>query len=620
MSKNRLDFQAQLSRHSHDVSAGYSSSLTTGPIVPQYYHVLQPGDTLYFDVHMFTRMQDVVTAFLGEVDVHLDAFFVPLQMLYTPFGQIYSQTDDFISSKFDLTGVSAERLQDFPVIPLDGTIASRSMSAELTAYVPSECWGKACFRLLDALGCNPLGVCSAASRQASSYEGAAIDDSYCHNPNISPWLFAAYQAIYQKFFRNDEVERLKVYTYNFDKAFGSQVISSNAASFITLRYCQRPQDYFTRVRVSPIASAVNSIYNNNDWSSDGGSLNNMLSKVNSFLTSSPASFRFSGFGLPSGDSGNNKAFNAVSSFGSIDNYADDYLSTLNAANIRALFAVDKFSRIYGRADKTYDDQILAHFGIQIPHDVKHDATRIKSWRFGIGSEPIYGTNNNTYLDVSGNETNSSVIGQVGGQAQGTFNSQQEKFTAPVHGVFMIVAYALTKPRYCNTFDKLNMLTDRLSFPIPEFDKLGAQPLYKFEVTPYFLQASMLDQFLGWQNRYAQFKEKYNRISYTFAAQSTRYDDQSVNVYAPWLLSRPVFSGLDNAVDMLDDESHFPSYELFQENVNALNIILRRSYTNRFATDYFSQPHLILQSDPLITEFMCNAKLVSWMSETGEPDL
>lgn len=128
MSKNRLDFQAQLSRHSHDVSAGYSSSLTTGPIVPQYYHVLQPGDTLYFDVHMFTRMQDVVTAFLGEVDVHLDAFFVPLQMLYTPFGQIYSQTDDFISSKFDLTGVSAERLQDFPVIPLDGTIASRSMS------------------------------------------------------------------------------------------------------------------------------------------------------------------------------------------------------------------------------------------------------------------------------------------------------------------------------------------------------------------------------------------------------------------------------------------------------------------------------------------------------------
>ena len=138
MSKNRLDFRAQLSRHTHDVSAGYSSSLTTGPIVPQYYHVLNPGDTLYFDVHMFTRMQDVVTAFLGEVDVHLDAFFVPLQMLYTPFGQIYSQTDDFISSKFDLTDISSDRLQDFPVIPLDHAIASRSMSAQLTTYVPSE--------------------------------------------------------------------------------------------------------------------------------------------------------------------------------------------------------------------------------------------------------------------------------------------------------------------------------------------------------------------------------------------------------------------------------------------------------------------------------------------------
>ena len=535
MSKNRLDFRAQLSRHTHDVSAGYSSSLTTGPIVPQYYHVLNPGDTLYFDVHMFTRMQDVVTAFLGEVDVHLDAFFVPLQMLYTPFGQVYSQTDDFISSKFDLTDISSDRLQNFPVIPLDGAIASRSMSAELTTYVPSECWGKSCFRLLDALGCNPLGVCSSASRQASSYEGAAIDDVYCHNPNISPWLFAAYQAIYQKFFRNDEVERLKVSTYNFDNAFGTQFVS-NAKSFITLRYCQRPQDYFTSVRVSPIASAVNSIYNNNDWSSDGGSLNNLLNKVDSFLGSSCIEPKFGKFDSNTGTPAD-KAFLAVSGYMDAVEASVRSSYSLNTANIRALFAVDKFSRIYGRADKTYDDQILAHFGIQIPHDVKHDATRIKSWRFGIGSEPIYGTAN-VISQVAGDDTRVSSLGQVGGQAQGTFNSQQEKFTAPVHGVFMIVAYAVTKPRYCNTFDKLNLLTDRLSFPIAEFDKLGAQPLYKFEVTPYFLQTSKRDQFLGWQNRYAQFKEKYNRISYTFATPSIRYDEDSINVYSPWLLSRP----------------------------------------------------------------------------------
>ena len=101
MSKNRLDFQAQLSRHSHDISGGYSSTLTTGPIVPQYFHILGPGDTIYFDTHMLVRMQDVITAFLGEIDFHIDAWFVPLQMMYTPFGQIYAQTDDFISSNFD---------------------------------------------------------------------------------------------------------------------------------------------------------------------------------------------------------------------------------------------------------------------------------------------------------------------------------------------------------------------------------------------------------------------------------------------------------------------------------------------------------------------------------------
>ena len=98
--KNRLDFQAHLSRHPHDITAGYTSTLVPGPIVPQYFHVLNPGDTIYYTPYMFARLRDMVTAFLGEVDIHLDSFFVPLQMLYLPFGQVYALTDDVVSSSF----------------------------------------------------------------------------------------------------------------------------------------------------------------------------------------------------------------------------------------------------------------------------------------------------------------------------------------------------------------------------------------------------------------------------------------------------------------------------------------------------------------------------------------
>lgn len=74
MAKNRLDYQAQLSRHSHNISAGYTASITTGPIVPQYFHILGPGDTIYYQNRLFARLQDVVTAFLGEIDIHVDSF------------------------------------------------------------------------------------------------------------------------------------------------------------------------------------------------------------------------------------------------------------------------------------------------------------------------------------------------------------------------------------------------------------------------------------------------------------------------------------------------------------------------------------------------------------------
>ena len=98
MAQNRLDYQAQLSRHPHPTSGGYAASLCTGAIVPQYFDILMPGDSVYYRTHMFARLQDLVTAFLGEIDLHLDYFFVPLQMLYTPSGQILTQTNDFLSS------------------------------------------------------------------------------------------------------------------------------------------------------------------------------------------------------------------------------------------------------------------------------------------------------------------------------------------------------------------------------------------------------------------------------------------------------------------------------------------------------------------------------------------
>ena len=623
--KNRLDFQAQLSRHSHDVSAGYTSSITTGMIIPQYFDILNPGDSIYYRTHLFSRLQDVVTAFLGEIDIHVDYFFVPLQMLYTPFGQIFAQTDDYLSSVYSSALTSKDT---FPLIQLDHT-ADISQAYSNDGVPEMECFGKKLMRMLNAFDMNPYEVIHSdfAGAMATPYTKVSTDqsDTLCYNPPIAPWIPCAYQAIYQKFFRNDELEKLSVHQYNLDQYYATTTpVAYN--NFFDLNWAQRPADYFTTIRVSPIASAVNRLGSTGQFPSNGGTTDLLISKVNEFL--SPSGYSL---GFQNADNqimiDNPSAFR-TDSVTSLSPKSGSYLGGyLNTANIRALFAVDKFSRIYGRADKTYDDQILAHFGIKIPHDVKHDITHLKHYRAVLQADPIYGTANtqNMGTDITSSTAQFiGTIGQVGGQGQVTMDTDQEKFTAPVHGVFMAVAYVLTKPRYTETFSKLHLLTERLAFPIPEYDKLGAEPVYRFEGSRYFLQPT--DAYghnfraarCGWQNRYERFKRRYNRASiiYEDPTQGWSPADGVSNIYAPYVIShQPYFLDIDAVAS-----STFVNAIKFFENPHALDSIMVRPYTSGWSNSYFASPWTAFQSDPILTEFMCFAKKVSWMSETGEPDL
>lgn len=622
MAQNRLDYQAQLSRHPHNVEGGYAASLCTGAIVPQYFDVLQPGDSVYYRTHMFARLQDLVTAFLGEVDIHLDYFFVPLQMLYTPCGQIFTQTNDFLSS------IYADSLQgkdSFPLIKPDLESIQGTQSSSLYGTICPEDTFHETIRLFDALDANPL--CVFDNDYYDEYQvpqdPTNVDFSLCNMPAGTYWAFLAYQAIYQKYYRNDELERLNVSAYNVDSLY-NQTHFNFGTDWFKLRYHQRVGDFFTTMRPSPIMSSVNSITGdvNNQFPINGGNTDELLSAVNTFLGSSSAFLEYP-FQNRSEDLGDSASTNFLNG-GVNQSYTGDF-SSLNANNIRALFAVDKYTRIYGRADKTYDDQILAHFGIHIPHDVKHDLTHLKHYRAVLQADPIYGTAN----VANGDDTQFlSTIGQVGGQGQVTLDTQEEKFTAPVHGIFMCVAYALTKPRYIDTFSPLHLISNRLDLPIAEYDKLGAQPMYRYMYNRYYLQDgteggsqnSYMSSFSGWINRYQQYKRKYNRVSLLYATPENGHlpADAQTNVYAPYVLSRNVFG--KSGSEISSALSNWMDSRQFFEHPNALDSIMVRHYDGMMHVEYWKHPHLALQSDPILTDFMCYCKKVSWMSETGEPDL
>lgn len=635
MAKNNLQqHNNRLKRYSHNISAGYSNSLVTGPIVPQYYHVLSSGDSIYFDFKSFARLRDVVTAFFGEIEIEADAFFVPMQMLYTPFGQLFALTQDFVSSSAMPSNTSGK----YPIFNIDKSCESIDPTQRDFFY--SECNGKSAMRLFDSLGLNPLtAIRQAIDTSPMESDNSFVMGTYSHSPNISPWLICAYHAIYQRYFRNDAIESIDVTQYNVDR-FSQIQVNEFSEDMLLCHHCQRLSDYFTDAKVSPIGSIVGTLDSSFDvplgyGDSEGSSDSDYLAKFSSFLTgslnASSTSFRLNSYSQLSGDVGGELASEFSSAGSDIE-----FLPT--AQGIRTLFAVDKFLRVYARAGKTYDDQILAHFGVKIPHDVKHDITHIAHGKGSITTEPIYSTS----------QTESANIGQVGGQGTGMLSMGKHKFKAPVHGVFMIVAYARVKPRYYGTFDKLNLLTERLSFPIPEFADLGLQPMYGFEGSSIFfshegtsvetnnqsLRQYRLDKRVGWQERYQQFKRKYNRVSIAFMDAeyfftSDSFVSRSVNAYAPWFISRAAWPniGFRATLDDTGDDRNFnindavaTSMQSLFEPVTSLDVVMSLPFAGNWHDDWSVNPWLTFQTDPIILESYCDAKLVSWLHKTGDASL
>ena len=458
MSKNRLDFTANLGRHSHDVSQGFTSSLTTGAIVPQYFDILQPGEKIFYKTHMFCRFKDIPRPFLGEVSLHLDYFFVPATMLYTLFGQVFAQTDDVISDFY--LDISHENIDQFPVADINEFFRNNyeHMSTTASPYTDADSLIHGAFRLLDSCGYNPCSV------ESSYYEAATtpVGDKLPHANFVGfPFALAAYQAIYQKYFRNEEIEHFDVNGFNFDSCSLTATKALNNTQIqklLTLRFSGRPNDYFTNVRFSPIATSINALANNSANAIDGGQTSNfqsLISKVSNYLGPDIHYLQ------QENDNDLGEASNYMYSSGGVtskSSFSDSDYSYLSAQNIRAVFALDKYMRVYGRAGKTYDDQILAHIGVKVPHDVKHDLTHLKHYRMVLQSDPV----------ISTADTENGAVGMVGGQLAAQFDSSnEESFVAPVHGVFMCVAHVVTHPRYFLCNDKLNAISEHLIYQIQQ---------------------------------------------------------------------------------------------------------------------------------------------------------
>lgn len=624
------DYQAKLPRYMHDVSRTISFTSSSGHLLPVWYDLCSPGEKYQLKTSLFMRSRNISTAAMASAKVNVDYFFVPLTMVYTPFQQLFYEVDDRYSSNFyDSTGATAAG----GALPNGNLPLFNFNNYYLGQGIPEfrenefECQGMQWYRLLWHLGYNPN--CIFYGLPEHDIDAVAS----CYSPNVFPLTALVYQAIYYNYYRLEDYESNDPRMFNFDRYYTSPLVSSTTMfeNLFRLHYRPRPKDYFTSLKVNPISGTKSLFAKFVQNDGDGQGINDplrILAMNNSYLYGGAAHDSFDNPTVPEvGAYPKNKGAQPTDNDNNyhpdinfISNYKDAQADTTSTSQIRQLFAVEKLARITGRSQKNYDSQTLAHFGVHVPKDVMHNLSYLGTHECDLTISEV--------VALAGTE--SDALGELGGKGTGLMRGQKTiSFTVPCHGMIMAIYSVSVKPRYFAGVDKSVMLRNRLDFPIPEFDRLGMQPLFAYENC---YQVPTLDEngkvasvtgnkMLGWQYRYEQYKRKFDVISPAFAD----VDDSvpgMVSPLSPWFLSRQPFGNITMLTGSNSDldYSNIDSVAL-QQSPYDLNNILSVPFTGQWdAGTMYENPRLIFALDPLIVDLHVEAHKLSHMSVYGEPEL
>lgn len=591
----RFGYQAKLGRQDHDLSQPYGFTCAPGMLLPIWYDFASPGDSFYMQ-HDLPLLRSTVLQSPAMVDVkiHYETFFVPMQMIYQPFENVYYQLSNIQSNNFQKSSL---RNSAFPLLNISQLIELVTSSDYYSANYRADA-----FRLWDLLGLCPDNFLTNLTSAADN-----ANKMFHYEANFFPWQLAAYHCIFEYYYRLDDKSVFDHDVANLDKYYNEAVFNPSA------KFCrihQRPWDfdYFTSMYRSPIVSEANM------QSLLGESRPDVKGIFGSIGVLGNTQMVDGGISI-NGTADENQNSSVYGTSIQAEGLTPNSLRVSSmTAQLRSIFAREKLAMITGRTRKNYDSQVLAHLGINVPHDVKHDIIMIHHDEYDLNVQEV----------TSLASTDDSPLGELAGKSYGTGNGKQFKFSAPCHGVVMTIFSVEPKRRYHTTFDRLNAVQNAFDFPVPEYDRLGNVPMYRYEIgMPYNTTGITNNDLIGWKERYYQFKRKPAKTSYAFSAPlSTAY---TVNNWSSFFISTVPFADrYGNTVPGLPDSTPEPQLEeVFYISRNILDPLCIVSYYDGWFEDsdgenWSKTPWMAYYRDPFIVNSHIKCKKVSWMSKDGEP--
>lgn len=604
------EFRAKIPHSTHDLSHSFGLTATVGHLMPIFHTMIDAGDSIQMSVNFNLRTQPLAAAAMEDIDCHVEYFFVPMFLLYQPFGSQLYQIEDEFSSNFDMSQLALKQgyfpLWNWAIVYDNLVTAKANRPYAQNGVSQGDSTAAMAYRLLDWFN---FGI---VNNFYDSSTFGSVTGVYPYQPQVFPYQFLAYHCIYQYYYRLDSREKFNNKSFNWDRFYTQSLVSLTTQETIdlfTLHYRPKMSDYFTDVKVSPVVDVLNlldktQLAATNQWLSRtsplgsgsavasgsvglSGTANDQSNAPFTATSKNPSTSIQTQFGL--------SALSSPLSVGNVGYFSNGL--DIGTANIRAMFANEKLWSITGRAKKHYDDQTLAHYGFKVSHDPKHQISV-----FGHDKTKIH-----IGEVISTASTSTADLGAIAGKGYAHLSPSKHKFKAPCHGVVMAILSFNPRLRYAHTIGKYNAVTNRLDLPIPEYDHLGMQPLFRYECTALVGGSfpGAAGDIMGWQYRYEQWKRRYNRVTSAFWAN---------NPLNTWMISSyPYLSGQADAANT-------ESFADFLYMPDTLNQIMLAQYVTNWNQAWEINCSAMYDFDPFVVDCNIDAKLYSWMSDFSLPRL
>lgn len=550
------ELQNRPHKSGHDISSKNCFTAKVGELLPVWTDFAIPNCTYRFNLEYFTRTRPVQTSAYTRIREYFDFFAVPCDLIWKSFDSAVIQMGEKapIQSKDLLTNLTVKG--DLPYC----TLSDLNYSLKFAAGNPGSLGNKVNVspgfgnifgynrgdvnhKLLSMLNygnvvhkdANWVGTSSNRWWNMRAPLTNSSDYSQKYNVNLAVNLFflAAYQKIYQDFFRWSQWENADPTSYNFDWYRGSGNLFGSTDLTVAI---PATSDYWKRDNLFSLRYA--------NWNKDKfmGVLPN--SQFGDLAVVDLGTISGTGSKIPVGaydnvnDSGTFKQFQTASESvnGTSDKTTQIYPRNPDSISVRAnsnLWAVlgespdlklkfsvlalrqaealQKWKEITQSVDANYRDQIKAHFGVSVPQSEAHMAKYIGGVARNLDISEVV----NNFLPGPGNESSQAYIygkGVGSGQGSMSFNTGSGYYILMcIYHAVPLLDYAISGP------DGQNLVTSVEDLPIPEFDNIGMESVPAVELmnSSLYSNVNSADKILGYNPRYYNWKTKIDRIHGAF---------------------------------------------------------------------------------------------------------